>query len=673
MADRVPLQVVIPFHQPISASTEAMNAAIESCYAPLVDAIEARGEARIAVHFSGHLLDHLARAHEAFLMKVRDLAKAGQVEVLGGLFYGGLPGILPEVDVRGQIEMMGQFWESYLGWTPVGYWLPELAWGPELPHLLDETGLDYGYVSSSQIYSAEHRGLVTVTRADERLKLFVCDEQLSSALPGRPVDEWIDAVIDRGAKSGRVVTTWVRAESLGLEPGTAKWCKDGGWLGDWLAALSGGRPELEPVLPAAAIERARPALRVSLKPGTAPEIGALESPQSWHDYVRLYPEVDALYRRMLRSSAKLAEAISTMEEESLEDDWSDALATAQRLVFAAQSHDPYWRGPNPGFTEPALRDAAIGRCIEAANMLDALVQGEDDWISTEEEDLDGDLVDEVFVSTAQLDAWIVPAQGGIVRTLDARARHRDLLDTGVRRKEPFFPQIPDAPRDERPIDAPVRGGNLRRLDDVLPIAADAAPHRGIVTRVYDAGTTRDEMLAGHATDLLPAGLAWDIAQNAIDEEGDCSYTLKLHGEAALAGLEARQLVLDKSLRVPIDAAELTLGLAAQLEGREALVATEIPVRLAQPVARLLVNDVEASLAAGHFPDADSVKLSAEDGEMVELVFSQPTDIWLVPLDTTLRTLEGYRAVSQGTLVVVVMRLERALEASITIRLADPEG
>src|SRR5689334_11421436 len=112
MAERVPLQIVIPFHQPVSAGPEALDQALERCYLPLLDAIEARADARVALHFSGHLLDHLARSHEAVLMRLKELQKNGQVEVLGGLFYGGIPSILPEVDVRGQIEMTGQFWES---------------------------------------------------------------------------------------------------------------------------------------------------------------------------------------------------------------------------------------------------------------------------------------------------------------------------------------------------------------------------------------------------------------------------------------------------------------------------------------------------------------------------------------------------------------------------------
>jgi hypothetical protein len=678
MAERVPLQIVIPFHQPISAGPEELDQAIARCYTPILDAIQARPDARIAVHFSGHLLDHVARAHEPLLQRLKEMAKAGQIEILGGLFYGGIPSILPEVDVRGQIEMGGQFWESYLGWTPTGYWLPELAWGAELPHLLDETGLDYGFASTSQLHldGVEHRGLVTVQRGDERLRLFVLDEQLSSALPGRPVDEWIDALIDRGAKGDRVITVWVRAESLGLEPGTQAWCLERGWLNDWLSAVSGGRTEIEPLLPSQGLPRVKPAALSALRAGCAAEIGALttgDAHPTFTDFVRLYPEVDALYRRMLRTSAKLAESISTMEEDALEDDWSDSLATAQRLVFAAQSHDVYWRGPHAGFTDPKLREAANARLIEASSMLDALVQGDEDWISTEEEDYDGDLVDEIFVSTAQLDAWIVPAHGGLVRTLDSRPKKRDLLDAGIRRKEVFHSSMAGAPREPQFAEAPVRGGNLARLNDVMPIIADAAGHRGIMTRVYDAGTTREELLAGNAKDLLPAATSWEVAHNAIDEEGDCSYKLELKASSAVPGIRPRQLSIVKTLNVPIDAPQLTLGLTAQLEGDEVLVATEVPVRLAGEVSRLLVNDVEASVSTGHFPDTDSLKLQADAGEMIELVFSQPVDLWLAPLDSSLRALDGYRAVSQGTLLVAVMRLADTLDATITIRVAESEG
>ena len=155
----------------------------------------------------------------------------------------------------------------------------------------------------------------------------------------------------------------------------------------------------------------------------------------WPDFALQFPEVDALHRRMLRASDKLREAIATMEEEGMADEWSSDLATAQRCIFSAQAPDAYWRGRGKGFADPKLRDAVMTRLTRAERLIDALVQGEDDWISAEEEDRDGDLVDEVFVSSRHLAAWIVPGEGARVRTFDDRLSGRNVFDVGSIERE----------------------------------------------------------------------------------------------------------------------------------------------------------------------------------------------------------------------------------------------
>ena len=92
--DPIRLQVVIPFHQSIAAEGDDIEHAVSECYEPILSAIEEADEARVALHFSGHLLDHLSRKREDFLMRVKQLARAGRIEILGGLFYGSLPALL---------------------------------------------------------------------------------------------------------------------------------------------------------------------------------------------------------------------------------------------------------------------------------------------------------------------------------------------------------------------------------------------------------------------------------------------------------------------------------------------------------------------------------------------------------------------------------------------------
>lgn len=672
------IQVVIPFHQPLTASDADMAQACDSCYLPILDAIEAHDNLRVSLHFTGHLLDYLARKREEFLLRIKSLTKRGQVEVLGGLFYGGIPALLPEMDVRGQIEMAGEFWDSFLGVVPKGFWLSELAWTPELPRLVEETGLEYGFIASGQLHMEDgmQRALGSVERGGQRLPAFVLDTALSSTLPSRPVDEWIEAAIDHGSKNPhRLLSVWVRAESLGLEPGTAAWCLDGGWLSTWFAALS-ERAELEAVLPADTYPAVHPVEPLRLRNVCAAELlpmGDTEGVVDWTDFPFLFAEVDTLYRRMLRASEKLREAIGIMEDDELEDTWSDKLATAQRLVFSSQATDAYWRGAKPGFSDPLVRDATMARLARAEAMIDTLVQGEDDFLSTEESDLDGDLAEEVFVSTRHLLAWLVPARGGDVRCLDDRIAERTVLDVGGRRAEPFFSSMAKAPQRSTGKAAKAlarRGESLTRLGGELPTDSDSVVRRGIRQWILEANATATGFFTGAAADLTPAHVPWDVRNNGIDEEGDLSYTLTLAGELALPGGPARTLKIEKDLIVPIDAPELRMRCRLELSGGPPVLwAVEIPTRLGPGAMRLWVNGktVEASTPS-QAADVSELRIEAPDGELMELRCTPSLRVWWLPLRTSVRDLDGYRAIDQGLIVVPHLHVDGKAEIEITLSL-----
>lgn len=677
MQDKEPIriQVVIPFHQPLTTSDADLAEACKKCYVPILDAIEQAEDLRVSLHFNGHILDYLARKQEDMLLRLKTLTKRGQVEVLGGLFYGGIPALLPEMDVRGQIEMSGEFWDSYLGMVPRGLWLSELAWTPELPRLLEETGMDYSFIASGQLQMKEgtQRSLGCVERGGQSMAAFVLDSVLSGHLPGRPVDEWVKGAVDRGSKNGhRLLSVWVRAESLGLEPGSAEHCLgQDGWLSQWFAALSEANG-LEPVLPEGTFPQVRPVEPLRLRNSVAPELHGLgtgDAVVDWTDFPFEFTEVDTLYRRMLRASEKLREAIGIMEDEELEETWSDKLATAQRLVFGAQAPDAYWRGVAPGFGDPAVRDATMARLQRAESMIDMLVQGDEDWLSTEDQDLDGDLSDEVFVATRHLMAWLVPSHGADIRSLDNRASERNVFDVGSRRQEPYFSAMAKAPKG-KPQSAPgKRGENLVRLTDDLPTDADALPRRGMRHWILEQDTSPQEFFSGSAIDLPAARAPWDVMNNGIDEDGDCSYSLSISSQLPLQGHKARTLHVQKDLNIPIDSATVQQDFKLRLEGGSAVLwAMEIPVRLGLGAMKVLADGDEAPANKPLLSGVKSLRLESQDGEAMEIAFSASTDVWWLPVRSTLRALEGYQAVDQGVVVVPVVRVEGETSVGMTMRL-----
>lgn len=600
MTTPVRLQVVIPFHEPLSRGEAELDQAWEQGYAPLLTQLSERS-IKVTVHFTGHLLDHLARRREDFLLQIKRQVHAKKAEILGGLFYGGIPSILPEVDVRGQVQMMAEYWESLAGAAPLGFWLPELAWCAEVPRLLSDTGLGFGFVSSSQlaIPPSEPTPIVTLERAEQSLPAFVLDRDLSVALASGTVTGFAE----RAAKAARdgICTVWVGASKL-LELERT----DPGSLARVLDAVA----SVETVLPDETFRaglRARPARAAY---GIPPELWPAAPRPDFGDFAFRTPSVDNLTRRMLRASNKLADAIATMEDDELEDAWSDSLATAQRMVFAAQSPDPFLRGDDQ--EGQSLRAHALARLIRAEALIDALVQGDDDWIATEEEDADADLVDEVFVCNRHLTAWVVPQEGGGVRSLDDRHGEVSLVDP--------------APRGH--------GG------------------RGITDLVLDPATRVADVFAGTSPSLLPHSARWTVADNRIDDSGDLSYHLRLELDTPVAGGGLR---ISKEVAVPIDAAEVRFTHEAHRDGGSPLlVATEIPVVLPSAPTAFLANGDPLEPDALELTDVESLRFECAAGAL-EVSLEPAGEVWC-------------KITGAHVLVVPVARVEGDA-ASYTVRVA----
>lgn len=671
------LQLVVAFHQPLSAGHNTLEQAVAQCYRPIVDALEASNRLQLAVHFSGHVLDFLTKHDEQFLFRIKDLVQAGRVEVLGGAFYGAIPALTPELDITGQVEMMTEFWESYLDEAPRGFWLPELTWSVETPRLLQETGLEYGFVSASQLLGdVRAAGLGSVERAGQRLPVFVMDDGLSAALPARPVDEWVDALVDRGDSEQpvrRVKTVWVRAESLGWEPGTHRWCIEEGWLREFFAALDGGRSEVLTQLPALGFTSARPGRPVWLADRVPPEHEpfALEpgAPVSWTDFPRLIAEVETLCARMTYASDKLRDAVATMEDEGTEPQWSDRLATAQRALFAAQSPDAYWRGATAGFSDPELREATYARIIEAEKIVDDVVQGEDDYLATVEDDRDGDSVPEAFVANAHMQLWTSGVHGALVRSIDNRTRHRTVLDVGTRRGAP---PLPSATRTESPAEPlPRRGDALQQVDSELPSDVDAGPRRGIRDWQLDTGVSAAEFFSGSAPSLLSGAVDWEVRSDGIVDDDNPFYCLSVHTAMPLDGVRPRRLEVAKSLALPIDAARLQLSYQFNLlEGEALLWAVELPIRLGAPVQQMTADGSIVAPGTQELFGFQVLTVVSAAGEKITARAQAPVDWWCADIHTVVRDLQGYRTAAEGMVLVPTFEVSGQGQAGVSVELEE---
>ncbi len=131
-------------HQPVGNFDEVIEDAFGALTGPLWTCCERHPKIRVVMHFSGCLLDFFLARHPDFIERLRALGDRGQVEFMTGGYYEPILPVIPDADKIGQIEKLSDTIERYLGQRPIGIWLAERVWEPQLPAILAQAGVRYG-------------------------------------------------------------------------------------------------------------------------------------------------------------------------------------------------------------------------------------------------------------------------------------------------------------------------------------------------------------------------------------------------------------------------------------------------------------------------------------------------------------------------------------------------
>ena len=133
MTARISLALALHNHQPVGNFGWVIAEVFEQAYLPMVDALERHPSIRVALHYSGPLLDWMRAERQEFVGRLRVLADRGQVEIMGGGYAEPILVSLPERDRVGQLRRMADEVEEAFGARPNGAWLAERVWEPDLP------------------------------------------------------------------------------------------------------------------------------------------------------------------------------------------------------------------------------------------------------------------------------------------------------------------------------------------------------------------------------------------------------------------------------------------------------------------------------------------------------------------------------------------------------------
>ena len=188
MNKKVSLLFGVHAHQPAGNFEHVIDDAHARCYKPFLETVYHYPDFKLAVHFSGWLLDYLLKRYPADMTRLGEMVARGQVEMFGGGYTEPVLASIPERDRRSQLAALSNRLEAAFGSRPEGAWLTERVWESAVSPALADSGIRYVTVDDYHFLCAgkhpeELTGHFTTEEGGVRLDLFPISEALRYRIP----------------------------------------------------------------------------------------------------------------------------------------------------------------------------------------------------------------------------------------------------------------------------------------------------------------------------------------------------------------------------------------------------------------------------------------------------------------------------------------------------------
>ena len=626
---RLNLALALHNHQPVGNFGWVLEQLYRDSYQPMVERLEAHPRIKVALHYTGYLLDWLREWHPDLIERVAALVARGQVEVMGGGYFEPILPSIPDRDKANQLTRLRDTVEECFGRRPSGLWLAERVWEASLARPLAEAGYGYTILDDSHFSRA---GL-----SDEQLfQPFLTEEQgapmtllatgtkMRYLIPWRSVEECLAYFRETAAEEERLVLMGDDGEKFGGWPTTATLCWKDRWVDRFFEMLEANADWLSVVLPGDYVESHAARGPVYLPAGSYPEM-LKWSGGFWRNFIARYPEVNAMHKKMLRVSERVEAA--------------GAPAEAVTHLLRAQANDAYWHGVFGGVYLPHLRSSVWANLLAAEQ---GVSQSEGELrLELSDYDLDGSR--ELLLEAPAQNAYLSPEQGGAVVEWDANGRNA--ADCMARREEPYHEQLRTG----------ASGAGVVAGEEPIRVR-----EKGLHRRLhYD----RRRRLLFQAYLVARGATVGQAVRSRLPELGDFaagSFTLKRGAtmertERITAGRRTALVRMAKSFRVNASVADLELSLTLSAEGGplDALLLVESNLGLPGGVADGSIGGRPLNLPVDLGPRTEVALRQPAAG--IEYRFQQPQGgrAWYYPVETVNNSDSGYERIVQGACLLAV--------------------
>lgn len=453
-------------HQPVGNFGFVIEEAYEKSYKPFIETLEKFPNIKMAIHFTGWLLDELAKKYPDYIKKVRALVEKGQLEIFTGGFYEPIIPVIPEEDRVGQIKKLSERIEELFGTKAHGMWLAERVWEPQIAKSLALAGVEYVVVDDSHFKNAGHyedelTGYYVTEEEGYTLKVFPISKKLRYLIPFENVDDTISFLKTFATADGKnALVMFDDGEKFGVWPGTYEQVYTKKWLenffttleknSDWLKMISFkeyvnthraiGRTYLpissysemmEWALPTRARANFESLIENLKKSNNYESMEMFLKGGIWRTFLSKYTESNLMHKKSLYIH-ELIKKSKVKNARLLDEYWK------------GQCNDPYWHGVFGGLYLPHLRAAVYNHLINAEAIVDPATNGKIEVL-----DYDKDGVDEIILKNKKIEVIIDPDYGGRVLEIDLRDKGYNLINSLTRRYEVYHELMPKAITNEQ--------------------------------------------------------------------------------------------------------------------------------------------------------------------------------------------------------------------------------
>jgi 4-alpha-glucanotransferase len=714
VAPRISLALALHNHQPVGNFGWVFGEVYDTAYRPMLDALDRHPGVRLALHYTGPLLDWLGAERPEFLERLSEMVARGQVELLGGGYYEPVLASLPERDRVGQLRKMADEIQQISGHRPRGAWLAERVWEPDLPTALVEGGygwtiLDDNHFRAAAIPEEKLWGPYTTDDQGSILTVFGTEKGLRYGIPFGDVDDVIGYLREHATEEGeRVGMMGDDGEKFGSWPTTWEHCWGGNrWVDRFFGALEANADWLTTTTPSDWLDRNPPIGRVYVPAASYAEMGewALPPDESrvfsgllhaaeaagrpearylrggfWRNFQIKYREINDLHKQMLRTSEK----VNAMPP-------GPGRSGALNHLFQGQSNDCYWHGLFGGIYISHMRLATYEHLIAAEDAADraARTSGASpapDGVLVTDVDLDG--IDELVLATPGQVVVVKPSEGAGIGGWDVRAV-RHALGAVLRRR-------PEASHE-----------TLVEHERALAEKSTGTDAGASVGSIHDRVATKESGLAGllHYDDyerrsglvhVLPAGTTpGTFARAEIEERADfvdgpyqVLETVANDGGSHVR-VERRGHVRTAAGPVPVRT-EKRIEVAGGRRNPTLTLDVTLENHGETPVGGLLAVEWATTMLGGGANPAAYYVLDGERvphdstgsrthlaslhsgneyiGLDVATCVTPAADAWISPIETVSNSEAGFERVYQGSALVLTWPLDLAPGARISVRM-----